>query len=88
MVTSLADVMLSSLACSTNVQVSFSFGGKSWPISTDDMNLGSLGQGLCLGGIFDLTQGSDVGEGNGNPSWVVGDTFLVYTLLTLETIFI
>lgn len=41
------------------------------------MNLGTVGQGLCLGGIFDLTQGSDVGEGGGNPSWVVGDTFLV-----------
>jgi len=62
--------------CTTNIQVSFSFGGQSWPINPADMNLGTIGQGLCLGGIFDLTQGSDVGEGGGNPSWVVGDTFL------------
>lgn len=54
-----------------------SFGGQSWPISTDDMNLGAVGGGLCLGGIFDLGLGSNIGSGGGNPSWVVGDTFLV-----------
>ena len=64
-------------ACTTNVEVSLSFGGKSWPISTDDMNLGTVGDGLCLGGIFDLGLGSNIGSGGGNPSWVVGDTFLV-----------
>lgn len=55
------------------------FGGKSWPIDPADMNLGPVdrrGQ-FCLGGIFDLTLGSDIGAGSGNPSWVVGDTFLV-----------
>ncbi|TCD66301.1 hypothetical protein EIP91_001547 [Steccherinum ochraceum] len=62
--------------CTANVQVAFAFGGTSWPINPEDMNLGTIGQGLCLGGIFDLTQGSDVGQGGGNPSWVVGDTFL------------
>ena len=41
------------------------------------MNLGTVGQGLCLGGIFDLGLGSNIGSGGGNPSWVVGDTFLV-----------
>lgn len=72
--------VLSCPACSTNVQVSFSFGGKSWPISTDDMNLGTVGGGMCLGGIFDLGLGSNIGSGGGNPSWVVGDTFLVRTV--------
>ncbi|THH29261.1 hypothetical protein EUX98_g4933 [Antrodiella citrinella] len=62
--------------CTSNIEVSFSFGGESWSINPADMNLGTVGQGLCLGGIFDLTQGSDVSEGGGNPSWVVGDTFL------------
>ena len=70
------------LACTTSVQVSLSFGGKSWPISTDDMNLGTVGDGLCLGGIFDLGLGSNIGSGGGNPSWVVGDTFLVRNTLT------
>ncbi|CAL1706109.1 unnamed protein product [Somion occarium] len=62
--------------CSTEVQVSMSFGGKSWPIDPVDMNLGTIPSGQCLGGIFDLSQGSNVGSGGGNPSWVVGGTFL------------
>ncbi|GJE90021.1 A1 family peptidase [Phanerochaete sordida] len=72
--------------CSTSVSVSLSFGGQSWPISTDDMNLGTVGQGLCLGGIFDLGLGSNIGSGGGNPSWVVGDTFLknVYSVFRAD----
>lgn len=65
-----------SYPCTTKIQVSLAFGGKSWPIDSDDMNLGPIGQGQCLGGIFDLTQGSNVSPGAGNPSWVVGGTFL------------
>ncbi|KAK0462521.1 aspartyl protease [Desarmillaria tabescens] len=64
--------------CSTNVEVTMSFGGKSWPISSQDMNLGpaTTGSSMCLGGIFDLTAGSNIPEGTGNPGWVVGATFL------------
>jgi hypothetical protein len=53
-----------------------SFGGKAWPISTEDMNLGPVqrGSSMCIGGIFDLTQG--IATGPGNPNWVVGDVFL------------
>jgi cathepsin D len=32
---------------------------------------------MCLGGIFDLSQGTGVTPGSGNPGWVVGATFLV-----------
>lgn len=64
-------------ACTTEVELSIAFGGKLWPINPTDMNLGTIPSGQCLGGVFDLTQGSDVGSGGGNPSWVVGDTFLV-----------
>jgi len=63
--------------CSTQVQISMAFGGQLWPINPSDMN---LGQGttstMCVGGIFDLTMGSDIDPNSGNPSWVVGDTFL------------
>ena len=59
------------------MNIALAFGGKSWPISNDDMNLGTITAGMCLGGIFDLSLGSDVGSGGGNPQWVVGDTFLV-----------
>ncbi|KAK0475555.1 aspartyl protease [Armillaria novae-zelandiae] len=64
--------------CSTNVAVTMSFGGKSWPINSTDMNLGPVtaGSNMCLGGIFDLTAGSNIPEGTGNPGWVVGATFL------------
>jgi len=62
------------------------FGGKAWNISTADMNLGTerSGSTRCVGGIFDLTLGSDIPPGGGNPSWVVGDTFLVSALYLLQ----
>ena len=76
------------LACNTNVSVSIAFGGKAWPISAQDMNLGrvSTGASLCAGGIFDLTAGSSIGEGGGNPNWVVGATFLknVYSVFRYQ----
>jgi cathepsin D len=70
--------------CTTQVSVAFSFGGKSWAISTQDMNIGpeSRGSALCLGAIFDLSMGTNIQSGSGNPNWVIGDTFLknVYTV--------
>jgi len=64
--------------CDTTVQVNMAFGGKSWPINSDDMNLGqvSASSNICAGGVFDLTAGSSIGAGGGNPNWVVGATFL------------
>jgi cathepsin D len=58
--------------------VAISFGGQSWPISNADMNLGPVqdGSSQCVGAIFDLSQGSSIGPGEG-PAWVMGDTFLV-----------
>jgi len=69
--------------CGTNVQVSISFGGQSWPINTADMNVGSSGtDGQCVGGIFDLNAASNNGGGASSPNWIVGDVFLknVYTV--------
>ena len=52
------------------------------------MNLGrvSTGSDICAGGIFDLTAGSSIGSGGGNPSWVVGATFLknVYSVFRYQ----
>jgi cathepsin D len=77
-----------SFPCSTSVQVTLSFGGKAWPISTTDMNLGQISRGSsqCLGAIFDLSLGSNIPSGSGNPSWVVGDTFLknVYSVFRAD----
>ncbi|RDB16308.1 Lysosomal aspartic protease [Hypsizygus marmoreus] len=67
-----------SFPCTTEVEVTMSFGGKSWPINTADMNLGRVSRGStqCVGGIFDLSLGSNIVSGGGNPNWVVGATFL------------
>ena len=57
-----------------------SFGGKSWSIDPSDMNIGQVNSStntLCVGAIFDLSLGSAISPGGNNPSWVVGDTFLV-----------
>jgi len=63
--------------CGSKLEVTIAFGGKSWPINSTDMNLGPSGiPGMCLGGIFDLALGSNIGSSGRNPRWVVGDTFL------------
>ena len=42
------------------------------------MNFGPISNGssICAGAIFDLSTGSNISEGGGNPNWIVGDTFL------------
>ncbi|KAF9527359.1 aspartic peptidase domain-containing protein [Crepidotus variabilis] len=64
--------------CTTKVTVTMAFGGKAWPINTADMNLGpeTSGSSQCVGGIFDLSMGTDIPASSSNPTWVVGDTFL------------
>ncbi|KAF8971140.1 aspartic peptidase domain-containing protein [Flammula alnicola] len=64
--------------CSSQVAVTLSFGGKAWPISAADMNIGpeTSDNTKCIGAIFDLSMGTNIEGGSGNPSWVVGDTFL------------
>jgi len=68
--------------CNTNLNVTISFGGPSWPINPADMNIGPLdtARKMCLGAIFDLGTDSNVNPSQaGNPSWVVGDAFLKNT---------
>jgi len=59
------------------------FGGKSWPIKPEDLNLGPApnASSTCLGAIFDLGKSSNTLAGK--PTWIVGDPFLknVYTVL-------
>lgn len=74
--------------CRTTVNVTVSFGGRAWPISSVDMNLGqtSFGSALCLGAIFDLDLGSRIPENSNGPEWVIGDTFLknVYSVFRAD----
>jgi hypothetical protein len=72
-------------ACSTTVSVELSFGGQTWPISSDDFKLTQISNGQCLGAIFQYSTSGGGGGGGGNnnsPEWIVGDTFLknVYTV--------
>ena len=66
------------IACRTSVTVSISFGGKSWPVNPADFNIGSTDNSgtTCVGGVFDLGQ-TIGGGGDDQPSWIIGDTFLV-----------
>ncbi|KIK96001.1 hypothetical protein PAXRUDRAFT_774687 [Paxillus rubicundulus Ve08.2h10] len=61
--------------CDSFPDVSFTFGGTSFPISAETLNLGSVSSGSsdCVGGI--------VGQDIGASFWIVGDVFLanVYT---------
>jgi hypothetical protein len=61
---------LVSIACSTTVNVAFSFGGQSWSIAPVDFKLTQISSGQCVGSIFVFT-----GSSNG-PGWIIGDTFL------------
>jgi cathepsin D len=66
-----------SYPCDTKLGTTFSFGGKAWPINDLDMNFETSDvEGQCVGSVFDLTLGSAVVAGAGNPGWVVGDSFL------------
>jgi hypothetical protein len=56
--------------CDTSVDVSLTFGGKSWPISPADFKMTQLNSGLCVGAFFALQTGGSA------PNWIVGDTFL------------
>lgn len=78
MIISLEGVEVTYPACDTNVTVTMSFGGTAWSINPEDMLIFQMPHSNdCVGGFFDLTAGSNVPAGSGNPSWVVGDTFLV-----------
>ncbi|KAJ7301223.1 hypothetical protein DFH08DRAFT_996080 [Mycena albidolilacea] len=57
----------SSVPWNTTINISMVFGGKLWPITPQDMNLGSgNGSLMFLGGIFDLTQRSSIEANGGN----------------------
>jgi len=56
--------------CSTTVNLSMSFGGRTWAINPADFRLAQISNSQCLGAFFQLTTGSSA------PAWIVGDTFL------------
>ncbi|RPD62692.1 acid protease [Lentinus tigrinus ALCF2SS1-7] len=77
-----ADQGLYSFPCNSVPEVAFSWGGKTWTISSDDMNLGqvSAGSSKCVGAIA----GGDLGLGD--DVWLLGDTFMknTYTVFSVD----
>ncbi|KAH0828118.1 aspartic peptidase domain-containing protein [Lanmaoa asiatica] len=68
--------------CTTDVNVSISFGGTSWAINAADMNVGTIGfqtGQMCIGGIVGI-------PGISLPSWIIGDVFLknVYSVFSAD----
>jgi len=63
--------------CSTQVNVTISFGGRSWAISHTDFKLTQVSNAECVGAFFEMT------TGNNAPAWIVGDTFLKKCVLRL-----
>lgn len=58
--------------CDTAVDVEFKFGdGPSWPIDPADFQLARIGNGICIGALFELDL-----SGSSSPDWIIGDTFL------------
>ncbi|TBU62201.1 acid protease [Dichomitus squalens] len=68
--------------CDSAPEVAFSWGGKSWSISANDINLGQVEEGSsdCVGAIA----GGDLGFGD--DVWLLGDTFMknVYTVFDAD----
>ncbi|KAI5481256.1 hypothetical protein MNV49_004876 [Pseudohyphozyma bogoriensis] len=76
-----------SYPCSTNVNVTMTFGGVQYSIPSDNFNSGYVTSSgsECLGALFeyDTTESVSSGSGSGyasststTPTWIVGDSFL------------
>ncbi|KAJ7023831.1 aspartic peptidase domain-containing protein, partial [Mycena alexandri] len=61
--------------CTTTVNVSISFGGRSWPMNPVDMNIGpsEIGGSQCLGAIY---SSSNTTNTNGTANWIFGTAFM------------
>ncbi|KAI0312909.1 acid protease [Amylostereum chailletii] len=60
-----------SFPCDTDVSISLSFGGPSWPIAASDFVFNRLSQSSCVGAFFVFSTSS-----SSSPQWILGDTFL------------
>ncbi|KAF9219784.1 acid protease [Gyrodon lividus] len=57
--------------CSTQVDVTFSFGGTTWSMSAADFAFAQISSSECVGAFFEASTG-----GGSTPSWIIGDAFL------------
>ena len=78
-------LMRRSLACSTQLGATITFGGKAWPISEDDLKIRSSVPGTCIGGVFDYDTVNGIPTVIGSHRWHVGAAFLVCFPLAIPT---
>ncbi|KAH9851624.1 acid protease [Lenzites betulinus] len=66
--------------CDQVPELSFSWGGKTWAISTDEFNIGQAANGDCAGALQPLSLPG------GSTTWLLGDTFMkgVYTAFSVD----
>ncbi|KAI9057298.1 acid protease [Trametes sanguinea] len=66
--------------CDAEVSVAFSWGGRDWQLSAEDLNGGSFDDGTCLGNIIGLDLPS------ASNQWILGTNFLhgVYAAFSLD----
>jgi len=64
--------------CDTEVNVSLSFGGRTWSISPADFAMTMTSSNRCIGAFFVI--------GTSTPAWIIGDTFLknVYSVFRYD----
>ncbi|KAJ1304816.1 hypothetical protein OPQ81_005951 [Rhizoctonia solani] len=70
--------------CSQQVELTLNFGGRAWPMSSNDFMLTSNTPGTCVGAIFETT----LGDPNNSqiPQWYIGASFLknVYSVFRYD----
>ena len=74
-------------ACSQQVNITVSFGGRDWPIRAEDFNIGPIAPNMpnipfCYGSVVNLDLVNLFGLPDPIARWVFGTTFLV-RLITL-----
>jgi len=68
---------LYTIPCTSRLNVSIAFGGRSWSVADDDMILQTTSPTVCVGAIIDLNANLDATGGrSGIRRWIIGDTFL------------
>lgn len=70
--------------CAQRVELTLNFGGRTWPMASDDFALTTSDPDTCVGAIFETTLG---GSGNAQiPTWYIGASFLknVYSVFRYD----
>ncbi|KAF8609037.1 acid protease [Ceratobasidium sp. AG-I] len=70
--------------CSYKVALTINFGGRTWPMTSDDFALATNNPSVCVGAIFETTLGDN--DNAQIPQWYIGASFLknVYSVFRYD----